>query len=265
MPARVFILRYWKKQVQVFQQNLVLVKKQRHTDAVHDLRVAVKKMRSCLKLLHIARRDNYTLAFEETENLFSILGKYRDIEMAISLLRDGERKNDASYKVFHDYLAIALLQQDKWVQAAIGEYDKNELNELTAQLELDLKDVDRPELVQKFKNVIEKEFKKAMRHANHFSRDTHQIRKILKDIFYWVEMAPAGVLMEIARVKKIKKILNNLGDWQDHEMLYQKVRHFRKDFVADAKDEYQTLKELERILLDKKAELLDKAKTAGLS
>ena len=262
MPAQIFILRYWKKQIHVFQQNILLIKKQKQTEAVHDLRVAVKKMRSCLKLLNIARQDNYSLAFDGTEKLFSVMGKYRDIEMAISLLRDFEKENDTSYKIFNDYLAIAFLQQAKWVQTAILEYDENELSGLTYQLEQDLKDVNREELMHKFKTVIEKEFKKAVRHVNHFNRDTHQIHKIFKDIFYWVEIAPTGVLMETGQVKKIKKILNYLGDWQDHEMLHQKLKHFRKDFVPDAKEEYQVLKELENNILGKKEKLLDKAKNA---
>ncbi|WP_276501736.1 CHAD domain-containing protein [Terrimonas pollutisoli] len=264
MSASLFIVRQWKKQVQVFQQNLALVKKQKQTEAVHDLRVAVKKMRSYLKLLNIARQDNYSLAFDGTEKLFSVMGKYRDIEMGLDLLGRFEKENNTSYKVFSDYLAIALLQQGKWLQAAMLEYDENELTGLTYQLEQDLKDADREELMHKFKIVIEKEFKKAGRHINHFNRDTHQIRKIFKDIFYWVEIAPAGVLMNTDQVKKIKKILNNLGDWQDHEMLHQKIKHFRKDFVPDAKDEYQALKELESNIQGQKEKLLDKAKAIAI-
>lgn len=264
MPAGLFILRHWKKQVQVFQQNLALVKKQKQTEAVHDLRVAVKKMRSYLKLLNIARQDNYSLAFDGTEKLFSVMGKYRDIEMGLYLLGHFEKENNTCYKVFNDYLAIALLQQSKWLQVAILEYDESELTGLTCQLEEDLKDEDREGLMHQFKVVIEKEFKKALRHVNHFNRDTHQIRKIFKDIFYWVEIAPVNMLMEAGQVKKIKKILNNLGDWQDHEMLHQKIKHFRKDFVPDARDEYQTLKDLEGNILGQKEKLLDKAKAIAI-
>ena len=264
MPISLFILRQWKKQVQVFQQNLSLLKRQKQTEAVHDLRVAVKKMRSYLKLLNIARRDNYSLAFDETEKLFSVLGKYRDIEMGLSLLGDFEKQNNASYKIFNDYLAIAFLQQSKWLQTAISKYDENDLAGLTYQLEQDLKGVDKEELMQKFKVLIEKEFKKAVRHVNHFNRDTHQIRKIFKNIFYWIELAPAGVLMEAGQAKKIKKILNNLGDWQDHEMLHQKLKHFRKDFVPDVKDEYQVLKDLEGNILDQKGKSLEKAKSIAV-
>ena len=260
MLVRHSILRHWKKQVQVFRKNFALARQPGQTNAIHDLRVAVKKMRSYLRLLNLSRRDNYSLAFDGTEKLFSIMGKYRDVEMGLTIVQAYEKKHAASYKIFHDHLSVILLQQNQWLQAAILEYDQNELNQLTWQLEQDLRETGTQELLIKFKEVVAKEFKKAARHTHHFDQHTHQIRKIFKEIFYWAELAPAGELLEKTQAEKIKQALKYLGDWQDHDMLYKKLRHFRKDFVPSVKEEHQLIRGLENDMLEKQAKLLNKAK-----
>ena len=70
---------------------------------------------------------------------------------------------------------------------------------------------------------------------------------------------PKELLISDGQLKKLKKSLDLLGDWQDHEMLYQKIKHFRKDFVPGSREEYLLLKELEKNIEDKMAAKLHKA------
>ncbi len=98
--------------------------------------------------------------------------------------------------------------------------------------------------------------------ANHLDRHPHEVRKLLKNIYYWALLRPENNLLTAEEHKKIKKALDLLGDWQDHEMLLRKTKHFRKDFVPGSKEEYATLKELESQLLEIKEKMLDKAKDA---
>ena len=91
MPAANFILKDWIKQQTVFLQNLEELKKQEKAetvDLVHDLRVAIKKLRAYLKLLGVllGKKGNTNL-FQKTEDLFNVLGKHRDIEMALEGLK----------------------------------------------------------------------------------------------------------------------------------------------------------------------------------
>src|SRR6186997_2454292 len=87
MPAPIFILLHWKKQQRIFFQNLAILRKLPDDKAIHDLRVAVKKLRSYLKLLTILfKKIEEEPGFEKTGQLFKVLGKHRDIEMGLLLL-----------------------------------------------------------------------------------------------------------------------------------------------------------------------------------
>src|SRR5688572_16737841 len=139
MPSQDFILLHWKKQLQVFLQNLETLKKQYNADTVHDLRVIVKKLRAYLKLLHLLYpQKDYGPDFDKTEKFFSILGKHRDIEVGMQLLESLEKDNSSEYTLFKDHLKNALQLTTEWMQVALADYDESELKELTIKLDQEL-------------------------------------------------------------------------------------------------------------------------------
>jgi CHAD domain-containing protein len=169
MPANFFILLHWKRQQRFFLQNLAKLTVQRDTKAVHDIRVATKKLRSYLKLLAILlnKTDSET-GFEKTEQLFSVLGKYRDIEMGLLLLQSFEKENKITYTAFRFQLKMALQRTEIWVQNAFNKYDEKELTDLTRELQQYLKEKNTQALLDKTGVVLYKEFKKLKRLARHF-------------------------------------------------------------------------------------------------
>ena len=260
MPATIFILLHWKRQQKVFLQNLSKLKEQKETDAVHDLRVAVKRMRSYLKLLTILldEKDN-EVEFEKTEQLYSILGKYRDIEVGLLLLQSFEEENKITYTAFRFHLKIALQRTEAWAQHALSKYDEKELNDLTRKLGQSLKTNTHQQLLDKTGIILNKELKNLKQVKKHFSRRPHEARKRLKNISYWISICPKDFLINSGDLKKLKKSLDLLGDWQDNEMLSNKIKHFRKDFVPDSREEYLLLKELEKNIAVKMETILQKA------
>lgn len=260
MATSIFILQNFKKQQQVFLKNLEILRVKEDPDAIHDLRVVVKRLRSYLKLLAILSRQNdYKTGFEKTEYLFSVLGKLRDIEIGQSLLDAFEKESKIIYKALKVHLETAKQQVLAWVKTAVKNYDEKELTGLTQQIEEELKEKNPDELLKKVVAIINKELKNATRRAVHLKQQAHRVRKLLKDIFYWASLGPKNLLLDAEKVKKCKKIMEHLGNWQDHEMLHRKVKHFRKDFVPDAKEEYKLLKELERQIKDKMETILGDA------
>ena len=260
MPETFFILLHWKRQQKVFLQNFSKLTGQKETDAVHELRVAVKKLRSYLKLLAILldNKDSET-GFEKTEQLFSVLGKYRDIEVGLLLLQSFEKENKITYTTFRFHLKIALQRTEAWVQNALSKYDEKELTGLTVQLGQNLKESNHEKLLDKTGIILNKELKKLKQVTKHLARQPHEARKMLKNIFYWISICPKDFLISSGELKKLKKSLDLLGDWQDHEMLCSKIKHFRTDFIPDSREEYLLLKELEKNILSKMETKLQKA------
>ena len=260
MPVTFFILLHWKRQQRVFLQNLAKLNQQQETKAIHDLRVAIKKLRAYLKLMTLLVNDiDKETSFEKTEQLFDVLGKYRDIEIGLSLLQSFEKENRKTYTAFRFQLKTALQRSGIWGQNALNKYDQKELIDLTKDLEQHLKKADQQKLLDRTGAIITREIKKLKRESKHFSNQPHEMRKTLKSVFYWISICPKDFLLSNGELKKLKKSLDMLGDWQDHEMLGNKVKHFRKDFVPDAREEYLLLKELEKNIEDKMEKKLHKA------
>jgi len=260
MSATIFILLHWKRQQRVFSQNLATLRVLPDDKAVHDLRVAVKKLRSYLKLLAILiKKIGEEPGLEKTGQLFKVLGKHRDIEIGLLLLQDFEKANKVTYTAFRFHLKVALQRTQLWVQHALTRYDASEMTQLTRQLGLHLKEKSGQELLNEINIIFSKENKKLERLVKHLTDRPHEIRKMLKNIFYWIAICPKDFLFNSSQVNKLKKTLEQLGDWQDHEMLHSKIKHFRKDFVPASREEYQQLKDLEKDIEHKMELMLVKA------
>jgi len=256
MPAAIFILLHWKKQQKVFSQNLATLRRLPDDKAIHDLRVAVKKLRSYLELLTMLfKKIQEEPGFEKTGQLFKVLGKHRDIEIGLLLLEGFEKEHKLTYTAFRFHLKVALQRTQRWVQHALIKYDESELTQLTRQLGLHLKETNRQELLKEINIIVDKENKKLARLVKHLAVQPHDIRKMLKNVFYWINICPKDFLFNSTQVNKLKKSLDQLGDWQDHEMLHSKIKHFRKDFVPTSREEYQQLKDLEKDI-ERKMELM---------
>jgi len=115
------------------------------------------------------------------------------------------------------------------------------------------------QIQDEIQKIIRGDLKKAIPHFKKLRENTHEVRKHLKDIFYWLELCPAEVIYSTPQRKKLHKILDGLGDWQDNEVLLIKVKHFRKDYIAKEADEYNDLKQLEKFIKNKKDDLLNVA------
>lgn len=260
MPATFFIILHLKRQQRVFLQKLTKLTQRQETKAIHDLRVAIKKLRAYLKLLAdlVNKMDSET-GFEKTEQLFDVLGKHRDIETGLSLLQSFEKENKITYTALRFQLKTALQRTGIWAQNALNKYDAEELIALTKNIDQHLKEADKQKLSDKTATILKREIKKLKQEGKHFSDRPHEMRKALKNIFYWVSICPEDFLVNSNQVKKLKKSLDLLGDWQDHEMLHQKVKHFRKDFVPGVREEYSLLKDLEKSIEQRMEYLLRKA------
>src|ERR1044072_4521270 len=107
MPEENPILLYWRSELQVFNENLLSLREQINEKATHDLRVAIKKLRSCFKIYsELAKKKNKRGLPADIDSLFSILGKQRDIEMSKALLLSLGGKNKALLNPILVYLQL---------------------------------------------------------------------------------------------------------------------------------------------------------------
>lgn len=249
------ILKNWLEQESVFTENLTICRKRPTIVAVHDIRVAIKKLRSFLRLKDLFTNASWKDEFSKTAALFKSLGRLRDFDKSLHVVRKYEHNGSTSYPRFKEYLRENRKLVRKWVRKEAEEFNP-QTDFFTDQLRsLSITDD------QVIKKVIEETAQKIRKVKNlgrHVKKNAHEMRKQLKDVYFWVKICPENSINEVISVKALDKFLDDLGHWQDHFVLRRKLKPYRKETAI--KEEKDQLKELEKKLTDEQDQILQKAK-----
>lgn len=259
MVAENFILETWNEQRIVFLNNLRIIRQKPTKISVHDLRVSVKKMRSFLRLREKITGEPWKEKFAPVKNLFMLSGKQRDFEMSLSSLSKYLRKENLALPSFKNYLQLNKLMTRKWTRKATLEFNENPLQLLTENINSSLGDLTNEDLIIKIKKLAEEALKTVGQLANDLNKNAHEIRKLLKDIYYWLIVCPHNPVNDYIEIKLLDKILHNLGEWQDNFIFHKKLKYFRNEYLLKNTKEAETAKIIEKKTSEVRNELLNKA------
>jgi CHAD domain-containing protein len=236
---------HWKKEQKRFEHHLQLLKKRMDPEAIHESRVAVKKLRAILGIyLQLRKEEGYENLLLNTEVLFGIMGKQRDIGICLALLPGFEKENNYP---FHE-LASHLKEQRKKAMArtnrAIHVYHKKELPRVAYLLKNDPGLNDETALL----SFIHETLNSHILTIRTYFKKPHRLRQHLKQLYYWTDL----LLGEEYRREELHEVLDDIGNWQDAEILLARARHFRKDYLPSSFEEYNRIKSLEQQLETRK-------------
>ena len=262
MPGNNPLLRNWQSELKVFQTNLSLLRKEMNGDAIHELRVAIKKLRSYFKLyVALVKKNDGGQLPGKTRELFTVLGKNRNLEMCRELvLSFGGKKNKSLHSLLL-YLQLLQDQTSEYCQEAIKNFKIKELKELTEELENDLEKSEPGEILNGTGVMIASLMEHTRDNMVSFGDRSHLIRKDLKDIFYMDRIFKENKVLKRSQSKEIDRILIHLGNVQDHEVMITNLEHFRKTIISKGDVGYELIKEIELKGEKKKSSLLEKAAT----
>ncbi|HEY1870884.1 MAG TPA: CHAD domain-containing protein [Chitinophagaceae bacterium] len=259
MPGSNPILRHWQTELEIFKKNFSLLQQKLNEDAIHDLRVAIKKLRSYFKLYLALSKKEDKGQLLKTKALFSVLGRHRNLEITRQLSLSFAPKNSQKIKPLLVYLQLLQDQVAEYCLQAIQQYDIGELNKLTIQMIKEFENFEEHELHQETKNVIGSSIENVKDNLEDFHEKSHLVRKDLKNCFYWSKIFEEHLVFSKTEVKRMDHILDKLGNIQDHEVLITNLKNFRKAILSDAMKEYDMIKKMEGKAEKKKDDLLEKA------
>lgn len=256
-----FIWQNWQLQQKVFTDNLIIIRRRPTKDAVHDLRVAVKRMRSYLRLKQKITGENWKEQFAGITLLFKSLGRLRDFDMSITLLRRYQDKEKPRLLLFQNYLNTNRNLTRRWAKEAAIKFEEQELNCFTDQFVSSLASFTKNELAEKTVEAARGNLDKTNQLTRHFQKNVHEIRKLLKDVYYWMKICPEEQGNAVIKIKSLDKMLNNLGSWQDHFIFREKLKYFRNEYLPKGSAELEGIKALEEKSALEQDVLLAKAKS----
>lgn len=254
------ILRHWHLELQIFLKKFSLLQQQISADAVHDFRVAVKKLRSYFSLslaLSGQRRDK--ASFAQTRELFSVFGRHRNIEISRKLLLSFAGKNKEPVSPVLKYLQSIQDQVSQYCRRSIRQYEKQELDTLTSRVEKAFENFTTDDLINKTVNLVASSMSNIKENLKHFDERSHLIRKGLKDIYYRAKIFEDDRALSKSKLKSIDKILDHLGNVQDHDVMIKNLKGFRQTILSKGSGEYEFIKRIEARAKKKKKSLLEKA------
>ena len=254
MAGNNLILTNWLLQEQNFNDNLILSRKRPTKISVHDIRVAVKKMRSYLRLKEELIGDKWKESFLKISALFKSFGRLRDYDMSLVLIRNLERKEFLSFIFFKEYLSVNRSLTRKWAKQDAVKFNDQESDAFNQQFH-SLQGSEE-EVCEKIIQLSALKIKKVKTLAKHFQKNVHEIRKELKDVYYWLKICPKDP--GFINMKVLHRMLSYLGNWQDHFVLKRKIKQYIKD-LPKRSEEKITLKNFEKKLMLSQKVTLDRA------
>lgn len=247
-----FIIRYIQEQISIFNHNLDIVRKKSDKKAIHDLRVAIKNIRSFLRLADETRSPEWKNEFLPVKNLFKSLGCQRDFDMSLAVLSLLRRKEKLEFPVFRKFLVSSRRFARQLSLNGISYFKGYFPQTLQDYLFAAFGEKTETEHLALIKKQVIIKFRDLKKLRNNFDKQAHDIRKMLKDVFYRIKTVPANSIMNITQLKQFDRLLDELGRWQDQVIFLENLQNFRKKYLLKGYEEYDLSKAIEKIAKSRK-------------
>lgn len=232
------IVSYFQTQQALIDANLQLAKGTHDIEALHDLRVAVKRLKALYQIVEILSEGifEYRAHFEDIRKLFKTVGSLRDIQVQSQLFASFVTDLEESEIIgFYQYLQKRHDKASKKLDKALYRFNPEVMNESLKDVSflLDQKSEERgKDLVVKYLKKRLKQITKLNR-VKHDERKIHLMRTRLKQLMYAMELmkmiAPDQELMQNGN--NVKKAGTSLGLWHDHIVLADELQQFIKNYA----------------------------------
>ena len=228
------------------EANINGVKQNIDSEFLHDFRVAVRRTRSALTQIKGVFSIEQTLLFKTNFAEFGQkTGAVRDLDVYLLAFNDYQHSLPENFQpallAFKDFLIQQhQIEQRKLKQFLNSPDFKNKIilwrNFLTQKQAQYGENSDCPSLA--FANQgIWKLYKKVKKQGNQINQDSpasalHDLRKSCKKLRYIMEFFSSLYPSEINhQIKHLKKLLDNLGDFQDFEVQAQQLEKFATEMA----------------------------------
>ncbi|MFN8285471.1 MAG: CHAD domain-containing protein [Chitinophagales bacterium] len=194
-------------------------------EQIHQLRVAIKKIRAVLKLLgQLDRNFNYKATYKPYRQIFKSAAPIREeqlLQECLTKLNIEDRlRNTETLKKLNGRFEHKIELYAKQIEGK--------------QLQLNDNVAISSKAIAQYCNKIFKKSGKRWKRAK-TDKDYHKIRKGLKELIYSLQLLCKDNRKDVLQTKEMKqaeKLQNALGDWHDNIMLKAKLKTVKTLFLS---------------------------------
>lgn len=248
------LLDYFTKHCGLFIRNFNLVLSDFDADAIHDMRVAIKRIRAVFLLLERLYPHKFNPIEEEgrLRELFRLSGRMRDAQVQQQLLAGNALNLGSTFGEYQAFLHDAENKAIKKFKKFISKFDtEKELNQKQEKAGKLISTTDAEQIRIQIIQFVDELFLKArqMRADDEHDESLHEIRRKLKQCHYLLSLFSQDDpdLPKLnTTLKRLDKVNELLGNWHDQmigmEMLDRFLRKFREKDEA-GENRYLLLRE----------------------
>jgi CHAD domain-containing protein len=230
------LLIFYNSQIKAFNENFEKVREGFGFDAVHDMRVAIKRLRVVIILCEELDPELSIINDkEELRKLFRLSGKMRDAQVQQGLVREYEFKLEVDFGKFSGYLLNYERKAIKKFNNYCTHHNPHDfILSISTIIPKIITTVNEGNLKSAFYELLKKLFNTIEFLKTHQLQDEHlhEIRGILKQCNYLLSIfnTEGNDLPQLASLlKKLEKVNELLGKWHDHVIMMEFLSGFLKN------------------------------------
>jgi len=228
------LLRYYSQHCSLFLENFNQALSGFDNEAVHDMRVAVKRLRAINLLLERLFPGKFDAVENEIKirELFRISGRIRDTQVQQQLLSGYISQTGATFSGYQLYLKKVEQKSIKKFNKCLAETDAEEalrnMQKIASGLILASPDEAINLQIILFVSELMDSSRSMCQNQTH-DENLHEIRRKLKQCHYLLSLFDKddqNLLLLNLTVKKLDKVSELLGDWHDQVVAIEMLKKF---------------------------------------
>ncbi len=221
---------YFEGQVGIIGTNIQIADMSHSSELVHDLRVAIKKIRTFLNVFNLQKNKRIKkLLKRNIDVIFKKAGNLRNSQVYYELVQDYENLLKKEFYDLKEYLLVKIERRRKSMHKILPKKSNDFLNVLRSEVSENLETITNDKLKKRVGKYLDTSIKKFEKNKNYLdSRDLHKQRKILKEIRFCYEISASINPEEFPDelITKIRELEDILGRWHDYNRLKQTIEMF---------------------------------------
>jgi CHAD domain-containing protein len=231
--ANMVIIQYLSYYFDHFKNNLEKAKSDYDDEAIHQYRVAIKRIRSVFRAINKLYPGNI-LADEllvPLREMFKAGGAVRDEQVQLELVIQVEETYQMSFPLIKDHYNRRIENSTEAFRLRSRFFDRKIMETFQPETRNALIQLDENDLQSRLYAWIDQSMEK-LRHRRFRASDPyklHRFRTRFKELSYLVELVYGSKLqpnIDKATYQKLKNFGQELGDWHDHFQLWSRAGEF---------------------------------------
>jgi CHAD domain-containing protein len=229
--------RYLHRQRKTFEACYPKVQDVTDDEAIHDIRVSIKKIRTLLLLIDFIYPGEWDIRkrYKPYRSIFRRLGSIRDLQVQQKIGNHLQKRTGKSLEGYLSFLQERETNTRQHVNEWLHQHQQPDWDTLQEEIRHYYFKTGKSTIISKAKEYVLSKISLAKELSSQNDRETvHRIRRLLKEARYMLDMMSV-VLKEKFPDKKlqemIKPVEDYLGDWHDRMVALDFLFLFEKEMV----------------------------------